>query len=154
MNAHEKQTLNYDKIEKGDYILTLSWAKVISKRGYGPELQCVDLDDDTDFRIQGARLIDACYSASAVLNTATATKTELAELLVSSRNVPFTVAFKKSDGKMRELVGRLVKPEPLLGRSHVEDLERPAGKRLRLVDHRTIQWMIVNGTKYTLKGGK
>jgi hypothetical protein len=38
----------------------------------------------------------------------------------------------------------------LLGRSHVEDLDITEGHRLRLVDHRTIRWIIVNCVKYTV----
>jgi hypothetical protein len=32
----------------------------------------------------------------------------------------------------------------------VEDLDISDGHRLRLVDHRTIEWLIVDGTKYSV----
>ena len=58
----------------------------------------------------------------------------------------------KQDGTERTLRGKLVKPEPLLGRSMVEDLDSDDKKnRLRQVDHRTINWLVVDGVKYTVK---
>jgi len=74
-----------------------------------------------------------------------------AEILVNAYHRPLTVCFVKNDGTERTLRGRLVKPEPLLGRSTVEDLDVTNGNRLRLVDHRTIKWIVVDGTKYTVK---
>ena len=136
-------------IKQGDLILTLSWSKV--KRVHDDELSLVDVDSGMDFQMLGKSLIDACQSADSSDSTVKATKTKLAEVLVSSFNRPITVCFTKADGSERILRGRLVKPEPLLGRSSVEDLELPKGKRLRLVDHRSIKWITVGGVKHTLK---
>lgn len=38
-----------------------------------------------------------------------------------------------------------------LGRSNVLDLNAPHGMNFRQVDHRTLQEVIINDTKYTLK---
>lgn len=55
-------------------------------------------------------------------------------------------------GEERVLVGHLVSTEPKMGRSTVVDLEIPQGKhRLRLVDHRTVEWLILRGVKYVVK---
>lgn len=51
-------------------------------------------------------------------------------------------------GELRVLTGHMVKPEPLLGRSRVWDLEK---RDFRLVDHRSLQWIIIRGVKYELK---
>ncbi len=58
-----------------------------------------------------------------------------------------------SKGEERTLVGHLVNAEPMLGRSQVIDLQLPpdTGHRLRLVDHRTINWLIFEGIKYNVK---
>ncbi|MCA8938755.1 MAG: hypothetical protein KDB07_03020 [Planctomycetes bacterium] len=53
-----------------------------------------------------------------------------------------------TQGELRVLQGHMLKPEPLLGRSHVWDFE---SKGIRLVDHRTVQWLILRGVKYELK---
>jgi hypothetical protein len=82
------------------------------------------------------------------------TMTRAAEILITSFNRPLTVRFVKKQGGERVLRGRLLRPEPLLGRSYVEDLDAKGDSRIRLVDHRTIKCLIVDGVKYTVKGRK
>lgn len=48
-------------------------------------------------------------------------------------------------------MGYLLETEPKMGRSQVIDLEAPAGRRHRLVDHRTINWLILKNIKYVTK---
>lgn len=61
-------------------------------------------------------------------------------------------------GVERVLVGYMVKVETGFGRSMVVDLEADRSKstenwdsRLRQVDHRTLNWLIYRGVKYTVK---
>jgi len=54
-------------------------------------------------------------------------------------------------GQVRTLVGYMVKTEAKMGRSQVIDLEAPGKHRYRLVDHRTINWLILKNVKYTTK---
>ena len=49
-------------------------------------------------------------------------------------------------GKEKTIVGRLSKSENHLGRSLVLDLVR--GNSYALIDHRSINWLIVKNTKY------
>lgn len=115
-------------------------------------LQVDCLDKDSDFWIKGAELVRECLSADQHVAEETVTMTRAAEILVSSYNTPFTVCFTKAEGEERVLRGRLVQPEPLLGRSQVEDLDIDRSKhRIRQVDHRTIKWLIVGNVKYTVK---
>jgi len=52
-------------------------------------------------------------------------------------------------GEERTLTGYLVHSEPKLGRSQVVDLEVEEGQHdRRLVDHRTINWMILKNVRY------
>ena len=52
-------------------------------------------------------------------------------------------------GEERTLIGYLASTEPKMGRSKVVDLEVEKGKHnLRLVDHRTINWIIFKNIKY------
>lgn len=111
----------------------------------------VDVLDDTSFEIRGTDLVDQLSSANEFEKTEKVSKTDLAKKLTESYNVVFSVCFDKADGTERVLRGRLMSPEPLLGRSHCEDLEIKEGHKLRLVDHRTLKWMIVDGVKYTVK---
>jgi len=114
-----------------------------------------DLDNNEKvFQIIGRDLIERCLSADRYYEEKKVTKTQAAELLVSSYNRPLTVVFDKQDGSERTLRGRLIAPEILLGRSKVEDLDVVGDpkERLRLVDHRTIKSLIVDGVKYVVKG--
>lgn len=55
-------------------------------------------------------------------------------------------------GEERILKGYLVTTEPILGRSKVVDVEKEGkGYAMRLVDHRTLKWLILDNTKYVLK---
>lgn len=56
-------------------------------------------------------------------------------------------------GEQRTLIGYLLAPEPILGRSKVVDLEQEFDGKpsSRLVDHRTINWLILANVKYVLK---
>ena len=55
------------------------------------------------------------------------------------------------EGESCTLTACLVNVEPRLGRSMVRDLSKPAGKDLRQVDHRTIEWIIFKNRKFILK---
>lgn len=114
----------------------------------------------SSFLVQGGDLIRSMASADLFEAEERVTKTRAAELLVTAYNRPFTVCFSKRDGSEHVLRGRLVQPEPLLGRSMCEDLDidleesaAPVGKRpsrLRLVDHRTIKWLVLDGVRYNV----
>lgn len=55
-------------------------------------------------------------------------------------------------GEERTLIGYLLKVEPKVGRSTVIDLElSPDTYRVRQVDHRTINWLIIKNVKYLVK---
>jgi hypothetical protein len=113
--------------------------------------------DRGGFNVNGASLVEQALSADTFSETVSVTMTEAARILIEARNVPFTVCFRKQpgpknpEGELRSLRGRYVKHEELLGRSMVEDLDLEGPYRLRQVDHRTIQWLIVCGTKYVVK---
>lgn len=118
------------------------------------KLEVTDVDrNNLPITITGQELIESALSADQFQETIKVGKTQAAEILVSSTNRPFTVSFIKADGTERILRGRLVRPEPLLGRSMVEDLDLESNNpnRLRQVDHRTIEWIVVEGTKYEVK---
>lgn len=62
-------------------------------------------------------------------------------------------------GEERTLIGYLLSTEAKMGRSQVVDLELPVKdganpvlSRIRQVDHRTLNWIIIRGVKYTQKG--
>jgi len=136
-------------VKRGDLMAFIYYAKVDEVNG--DELKVTDVDHNKVFEVHGDSLIQSALSADQFSSTKRITKTKAAEILISSPNRPLSVCFEKADGTERILRGRLVKPEPLLGRSMVEDLDISSSHRLRQVDHRTIRWLIVDGTKYTVR---
>lgn len=151
-------------LNEGDVIARVVYARII-KVGHMVEgtgrnrrvkenvdsLLCEDLSTNGHrFQIDGEDLIDSFESSEQWGTSEPKSMTELAEILVNAGYSPFLVTFTKQDGENRTLRGRLVKPEPLLGRSLVQDFEAD-DEGLRLVDHRTIQSIIIRGVYYKLK---
>lgn len=148
------EPVQYDKIKEGDLMAFIYYGKIKSK-------DFIDIHESVQvagvagapsgFHVHGKDLIEVGFSADQFNRTEKLSKTAIAEILTTSYNRPFTVCFEKQDGTERTLRGRLVQPETLLGRSHVEDLDIKEGNNLRLVDHRTLKFLIVNGVRYQVK---
>ena len=118
------------------------------------ELNCRDVHTGLEFSVQGESLIHRTHNTFEFNETKKVTMTNLAEILVGAGDKVFTATFIKKDGTERVLKGRLIKPEPLMGRSMVEDFEekdkngKPAVKQ---IDHRTLQSIVIGRTRYELK---
>lgn len=139
-------------IQKDHIMAMLYYVKVKDVPKTGEHMVVEDLDTGIKgISVQGKELLAKCFSADLYEEEEKVTMTKAAEILVNSHNRPFTVCFEKSDHTERVLRGRLVKPEPLLGRSMVEDLDKSGKDRLRQVDHRTIKFIVVDGVRYTVK---
>lgn len=81
----------------------------------------------------------------------------MVELLCDSPNRPLTVCFIKKDGSERVLRGKWIGQEKMMGRSFCEDLDITKTDKedgMREVDHRSIQWLVVDGVRYVLKSKK
>lgn len=138
------------KVKVGDIMAFTYYGKV--NRKVLDLLEVTNIDTNTDFHVRGNELISLSKSADQYNTEQEVTKMRAAEILVNSYNVPMTVSFTKANGENRVMRCRLVQPEHLLGRSHVEDLDLPSEtSRLRQIDHRTIEYLIVNNIKYTVK---
>jgi len=150
MKKINKITAN--KIETNDIMAIVHYVKVTGVKPDNFTVFATDIDNSANtMKVQGKDIIEAALSADRFMEEQKVSKTAAAEFLVNSPNRPFTVNFTKTDGSERTLRGRLICPEPLLGRSMVEDLDEAAEHNLRQVDHRTINWLIVEGTKYIVK---
>jgi len=145
-----KHKVEASKIKSGDLMAFVYYGKIKDAKPNTLQVQSLG-SSDMDFQVQGKELIESGFSADQFEEEVKVTKTKAAETLIASHNRPLTVCFDKTDGSERVMRGRLVTPEPLLGRSMVEDLDIVNGHRLRLVDHRTIKFLIVEGTKYVVK---
>lgn len=147
--------INPTNVKVGDIMALIQFVKVDNIPVTGSTISVKKLDKaGTDFEVRGKDLIATMLSADQVIEEIKISKTRAAEILITAFNQPFTVCFLKDSGEERILRGRLVRPEPLLGRSKCEDLDLPLddkNNRLRLVDHRTIKYLILGGTKFVVK---
>ena len=139
-----------EKIKEKDVISLTKYARV--KSVFGTTVRAVDLHDGKDFEIHGKDLQDTCMSADFFYDTEKSSRTKLVEVLIGSWGRPFTAVFDKADKKERTVRGRLLSTnENQFGRSTVEDLDKPDGERIILVDHRTLKSIVVDNVKFTLK---
>ena len=131
-----------------------------------------------EFTISARIIEEGMYSANQHVLEEKVTRTEMVEVLENAGDTIFTVNFNKQvdakavlerlkaskvattikaakmllEGNERTLVGYLLSTEPKMGRSQVIDLEiDPSKHRIRLVDHRTLNWIIIRNVKYILK---
>ena len=149
---HRFHRIQATKVKAGDLMVFPYWGHVVEVVNEGQDLLIEGIDPGLGrFHVRGHNLIEGGTSADQFVTEEKVTKTRAAEVLVSSNNKPFTVCFTKQTGEDRVLRGRLLAAEPLLGRSHVEDLDVREGHRIRLVDHRTIKWIVVDGIKFIVR---
>lgn len=152
MSDRKQNPVDPRQVSPGHLMAFTYYVKVETTQHNGENLLVNDLDNNNQrININGAELVKRSYSADQYAEEEKVSKTQAAEILVNSPNRPLTVSFDKADGTERVLRGRLIKPEPLLGRSMVEDLETTDKNRVRQVDHRTIRFLIVDGVKYVVK---
>lgn len=145
-------TVDPKKVKRNDLMAFVYWGTIDSASRLGDRVSVSDVDRGEGFSVNGSPLVESAFSADRYDEVQKVTKTRAAELLVNAYNRPFTVVFEKKEGEERTLRGRLIQPEPLLGRSMVEDLDIKADKhRLRQVDHRTIKSLIVDNVMYVVK---
>jgi hypothetical protein len=162
------------KLKKGE---KLSFTNYFTVESASVSTQSVVVTDTSGKKltIQGDKLIADVVSAAQYDSNKNVSRTELAEILEGAGDVVFTVNFDKKPtaesvlaslkkgskltkkdaeavlkGENRTLVGHLVSTEPKMGRSQVVDLEE-TGFNLKQVDHRTLNWLILKGTKYQVK---
>lgn len=113
-------------------------------------------------KLPRSKVVEVLESANAIFtvnfNKLATDKTIAAKL----NNVPLSTFGDPSElkklskelvlGEERTLIGYLQQTEPKLGRTKVVDLEVPSGEyNSRLVDHRTLNWLIYKNVKYIVK---
>lgn len=151
MSDRKFNKVDSGKVKVGDVMAFTYYVKV-KRIVTQDELVVEDLyNQNAEIGIRGKTLVEMALSADQFAEEEKVSMTKAAEILVASHNRPLTVCFDKADGSERVLRGRVIAPEPLLGRSKCEDLEADPKNRMRLVDHRTVKWIIVDGVKYTVK---
>lgn len=162
---------NANDLRVGDFVSRISYCQVTKKN---PNKVWVKNESGYEWGISNSVIEKEMFTAGHYSRVEKQTMTQLAETLMNARNAAFTVCFerkltpdyvekviaKNSDstpkeisklvlhGKTRILIGKLESVEEKLGRSRVIDLEC---NEFRLVDHRTIKWIVYQNVKYELK---
>ncbi len=142
---------DFDSIKTGDRMSMTYYLRV---NGVNKTEGSIDVTDQNgnNFTIRGKSLIEnTINSAGQYTTTEKISRTEMVDKLESAGDSVFTVNFDKQDGTNRTLVGHLISAEPKMGRSNVVDLEVVTGHNTRQVDHRTLQYLVLKGIKYTVK---
>jgi hypothetical protein len=168
LEAPRSQPIDITKIRDGHLMAIVQYVRVNRVfKSYNGEhaVNLTDLDAQVTWDRSGNNIIQPMLSADQYSEEREVTRTELVrDVFMLAFNQPMTVCFRKNDkkgvvgqGDERVLRGRLVAPDPTFGQSTVEDLDidaSDAGGRLRKVTHSTIDWLIVGGIKYTVRGAK
>jgi hypothetical protein len=139
-------------VKVGDY---MSMHINLQVKEVGPEgLVVEDLDNGGTFNIDGADMIKTLKSASYHAEDVRLSLSDMVRILITSFGLPFTAAYVKKDGQEREMKAINIHNEELFGRSLVRDLELPKDEKqsnLRLVDHRTMSSLVVDGVRYLIR---
>ncbi|RJQ27137.1 hypothetical protein C4577_02115 [Candidatus Parcubacteria bacterium] len=148
----KKNPVDPSKIKKNDlmYFVYAGFVEQIERSGTLLGVKWVDKPEG--FRVDGKELVVNAYSADQYTEEKKVNQTECIDRLMVSFNRPFTVCWDTKDTENRELRGKLISSDPKRGYSMVEDMDvdGPAYKRIRQVDHRTLHWLIVDGTKFVV----
>lgn len=139
------------KVNKGEILSMTNYMVVTGVNVKANTISVKDMNG-MEFDIQGKSLIESgkIKSAAQYTSSVRVSRTELIEKLRTSNGVVLTVNFDKADSTNRTMICYYLNAEPGLGRSQVKDLEDPS-KPFKQVDHRTLQWIIINNVKYQVK---
>lgn len=133
-------------MKKGDIIQVIHNCEV--EEVNGNTIKAYDKERKLHLSLEGSELARYVKNGSEYNLTKKVTKTEIADLLIHSHGVVFTVEYIKQDNEHRTLRGYLTGVDGQLGRSYCVDLDVLEENKTRLVDHRTIKSLILKGTKY------
>jgi hypothetical protein len=155
-----KSPIDPASIKTGDVLQITHYVRVnASKPKFGtPSLDITDLHTGESWTRTGEGIIKCLRSADQFVpgQEIKLSRTQLADVLLTAGDRPFTVVWKTKDGEERTLRGRHVSADNInQGYSGVEDLDidrNEKGGRFRQVDHRTVVAVVLDGHKYTLKG--
>lgn len=136
-------------MKKGDIVQVIHNCEV--EEVAGTTIKVYDKERKIHLSLEGADLARYVKNGSEYSLTKKVSKTEIADLLIHSHGVVFTVEYIKQDNELRKLRGYLTGVDGQLGRSYCVDLDVIEEHKTRLVDHRTIQSLIIGGIKYIVK---
>jgi len=139
-----------DKTYKNGDFIQLVYNCKITKKINSESADVIDIDRGTKFTITG--LLQSTRNADQFSKTSSVSRTELIEILITSNGSILSCKFVKQNGEDRVLRGYFVSLDKGFGRSNCIDLEVNKDEhRLRQVDHRTLEWVILDDVRYMVK---
>jgi hypothetical protein len=153
MNEDKKfNELDTAGIKAGDVMAFHFYVKVESvgtSSDGSKQLNVINLENGQRFSVTGEPLIKKGFSGNWFGEEITLSRTKIIGILKDSLNRPIQIKFVKKDGSDRTMICRFLETNDT-GYAQVEELD---GDKLQLkqVDLRTMEWIIVDGTKYVVK---
>ena len=152
------------QVKSGDLMAFVHYVKVDSVYNNGSELVVTDLNNNKkEIRITGDELISNALSADQYHETIKVSKSDAIDVLLSAYNRPLKISFQKKDGTERIMRCRFIQEVEKFGRSMVEKFGRSMvenldivgdEERIREVDHRELNWIILEGVRFEVKNRK
>jgi hypothetical protein len=136
------------KVEVGHIVCIYGYGKVTAVDPAAESVTVMDPVRGKQLVVDGNDMIQDMASADQFAETIRVSQTEMIDLLISSGGRPFTVDFIKKQGQERRLRGYFLSVDMRRGRSRCIDLDETDEKKIRLVDHRTLELLILGGVRY------
>lgn len=138
------------KLRGGDYLSRTSYMSVARTTSYDKDISVKNMEG-LEWSIDKKVVSKECYSASQFHDTIEVNRTTILEFFLDPADyaVVRTVNYDKANGENRTMICYVLDIENNLGRSNVIDLEDNG--KIKQVDHRTINWLIMKGTRYIVK---
>lgn len=140
-----------DEIKVGDVLCMSFDFRVIGVDVSGNKTEVIveSVKDKTRFRLCGDDTFAEARSADFFTTTIHSSKTGICDILSNcSVNDVFTVNWTKANGSLRTIRAKLIDINHL-GYIRVRSLDN--NNEMRIIDTRTIHWIIINGKKYVVK---
>jgi hypothetical protein len=146
------------KFQEGEVLSFTNYFRVLQQNGDSLIVSEVKNSDKSELiNIDGKDLLNQLVSADQYEITVKVTKGQMVDKLLSAGDRVVTVNFTKQDGTIRVLKGTNPTPEVNLGRTQIIDLEvleknpQDPTRGIRLIDNRTINFVVLNNVLYISK---
>lgn len=113
-----------------------------------PVVTATNIKTGTVVELRGKPLLDAMQSADSFSSTEKLSRTDVVAKMLASHGRVFTVKYETQEGEPRTLRGYFMKHETLFGRTLAFDLDI---NEPRLVCHRKLQELVLDGVRYQVK---
>jgi len=155
IKTEKKVTTDVQKLEKGDIVSYTQYFKYTGNNLNGRG-EFIDQNGDL-VNISNSIIEKSAFNNRQYHTEKKVSRTELIEALSTARDCVVYVEFITQKGEERHMTARLMSVENLFGRSNAIDLKLELSgdaDNYRLIDHRTVNRLILRGILYNVKNKK